>query len=65
MRRRDLAFDSAKSISGLSFGIGFRVSKFNFSYALASYNSAGSSNHFSITTNLGSFKKTAQSTEKK
>lgn len=57
MRRRDLAFESAKSISGLSFGIGFRVSKFHFSYALASYNAAGSSNHFSISTNLGSFKK--------
>lgn len=58
MRRRDLAFDSAKSISGLSFGIGFRVSRFHFSYALASYNAAGSSNHFSISTNLGKFKKT-------
>lgn len=57
MRRRDLAFDSARSISGLSFGIGFRVSKFHLSYSLASYNVAGSSNHFSITTNLGSFKK--------
>ncbi len=58
MRRRDLAFDSVKSISGLSFGIGFRVSRFHFSYALASYNAAGSSNHFSISTNLGKFKKT-------
>lgn len=57
MRRRDLAFDSAKSISGLSFGIGFRVSKIHFSYALAAYNAAGSSNHFSISTNLGSFRK--------
>jgi hypothetical protein len=64
MRRRDLAFDSVKSISGLSFGVGFRVSKFHFSYALASYNSAGSSNHFSITTKLGSFRKASQPTEK-
>lgn len=60
MRRRDLAFDSSKSISGLSFGVGFRVSKFHFSYALASYNAAGSSNHFSIATNLSSFKKTVK-----
>ncbi len=63
MRRRDLAFDSAKSISGLSFGIGFRVSRFHFSYALASYNTAGSSNHFSISTNLGSFKKVEKPAE--
>ncbi len=63
MRRRDLAFDSAKSISGLSFGIGFRVSKFHFSYSLASYNAAGSSNHFSISTNLGSFKKAEKPAE--
>jgi hypothetical protein len=58
MRRRDLAFDSAKSISGLSFGLGLRVSKFHLSYALAAYNAAGSSNHFSISTNLSSFRKT-------
>lgn len=63
MRRRDLAFDSAKSISGISFGAGFRVSRFHFSYALASYNAAGSSNHFSITTNLGIFRKSEKSAD--
>jgi len=57
MRRRDLLYESHRSMAGLSFGIGFRVSKFVLSYGLASYNSAGSSSHFSISTNLGHYQK--------
>jgi hypothetical protein len=53
MRRRDLIFDTVRSLSGLSFGTGFRLSRFKFDYALAFYNVAGRSHHFSLTTYLG------------
>ncbi len=53
MRRRDLIFDTVRSLSGLSFGTGFRISRFQFNYALAFYNVAGRSHHFSLATYLG------------
>ena len=55
MRRKDLIVDSRKGMVGFSWGLGFKISKFHLSYGRAKYHMAGSTNHFSITTNLSSF----------
>jgi hypothetical protein len=54
-RRQELAVESITSTVGYSWGFGLRISKFNFSYGSSRYHLAGSSNYFSITTNLSSF----------
>ncbi len=54
-RRQELKVDSRISTVGYSWGFGFRIYKFNFSYSSSKYHLASSSNHFSITTNISSF----------
>lgn len=56
-RRQELKVPSRPGTVGLSWGIGFRISKFHLSYGRAIYHLAGSSNHITITTNLSSFSK--------
>ncbi len=56
-RRKELMVDSKASTIGFSWGIGFRVSKFNFSYSRAAYHLAGSPNYITLTTNISSFYK--------
>jgi hypothetical protein len=54
-RRQELILTDKQGIAGFSFGIGFKISKFQFSYAYSQYSPVFASNHFSITTNLASF----------
>jgi len=54
-RRKELQVDSRLSTVGISWGFGFRIKKFNLSYARARYHLAGSPNHFTITTNISDF----------
>ncbi|WP_430816940.1 type IX secretion system protein PorQ [Carboxylicivirga sp. RSCT41] len=54
-RRQELGISEKMSTTGFSWGFGFRVYKFHFAYGSARYHLAGSSNHFSISTNLSSF----------
>lgn len=54
-KRRELGIDTKMSTVGLSWGFGFRISKFHISYGRSIYHLAGASNHFSITSNLGEF----------
>jgi len=54
-RRRELQISEKPGFTGFSFGFGFKLSKFQFSYGRASYHLAGASNHFSISTNLSEF----------
>lgn len=54
-RRRELEVDTRTSTVGTSWGFGFRINKFQLSYARAAYNLAGAANHFTITTNLSDF----------
>lgn len=56
-RRQELKVDTRPGTVGLSWGIGFRISKFHLSYGRAIYHLAGPSNHLTITTNLSSFVK--------
>jgi hypothetical protein len=54
-RRQELKIDSKTSTVGFSWGFGFRVSKFHFSYARSAYHLVGSPNYITITTNLSDF----------
>lgn len=54
-RRQELRVESLTSTVGYSWGFGIRIYKFNFSYGSTRYHLGGSSNHFSVTTNLSSF----------
>jgi hypothetical protein len=51
-RRQELKEENKIGLSGFSFGLGFRVSKFHLSYGRAMYHLAGASNHISITTSI-------------
>jgi len=54
-RRAELALENAPGLVGFSWGFGFRIKKFHISYGSASYHVAGSSNHFTLSTNLSEF----------
>ncbi len=55
--RRELSVDSFGSLSGFSFGLGFRVNRFKIDYGLYNMHIAGGVNHLSISTNIKEFKK--------
>ncbi|GAF05456.1 type IX secretion system protein PorQ [Saccharicrinis fermentans] len=55
-RRQELGFENRMSTAGLSWGFGFRVYKFLFSYGSARYHLGGASNHFSVSTKLSNFR---------
>ena len=54
-RRQEMKVHSKRSTVGFSWGIGLRVSKFNFSYARSAYHLAGSPNFLSVAFNLSDF----------
>lgn len=59
-RRAELGLDDRAGLAGLSWGFGFRIKKFYFSYGSARYHLAGTSNHFTVSTNIGDFYKNDQ-----
>ena len=56
-RRSELALADRSGLVGFSWGLGFRIKKFHISYGSARYHLAGSSNHFTITTNISEYYK--------
>ncbi len=54
-RRKELGYTERISTAGFSWGFGFKIYKFRFSYASARYHLAGTTNNFSLTTNLSDF----------
>lgn len=56
-RRQEMLIESKTSTIGFSWGFGVKISKFYLSYGRATYHLAGASDHFSISTNLDSFRK--------
>jgi hypothetical protein len=54
-RRQELRINDRPGTAGLSWGLGFRISKFNFAYGRATYHFAGPSNHFTITTRMSNW----------
>jgi hypothetical protein len=57
MRQRELKLPDRKSWGGLTFGLGFKIYKFQISYARANYHIAGGSNHFTLTSRISDWKK--------
>ncbi len=56
-RRKEMVLPDKGGLVGFSMGLGFKISKFQFSYAFTKYHAGGNANHFTVTTNLGSFVK--------
>jgi hypothetical protein len=54
-RRQEMKVDEKTSTVGFSWGFGFRVSAFQFSYARSRYHLVGSPNFITITADLGYF----------
>lgn len=59
-RRKELILPDKQGIAGFSFGLGFRISKFHFSYAYSQYSPVFGAHNFSITSNLSSFLRPAR-----
>lgn len=57
LRRKEMAVESRTGMVGFSWGLGIKVSKFNFSYSRAAYHLVGSPNFISIGTNLSEWSK--------
>lgn len=55
--KKDGSIRNIKSLAGFSGGIGFKIKRFRISYGLGVYHIDGSTNHFTIATNLSEFKK--------
>lgn len=57
LRRQEMKVVSRPGTVGFSWGIGLKISKFNFSYSRAAYHITGSPNFISVATNLGDWGK--------
>lgn len=55
--QQELRMNTRRSSAGLTFGLGFRVSKFMIQYSRGVYHVSGAANLFSVTTRFGDFKK--------
>lgn len=51
-RRQEMKIDSRSGMTGLSWGLGIHISRFQINYARSSWHLAGASNHFSVNVNL-------------
>lgn len=54
LRRRELRLDTSSAGAGLSFGLTFRLSQFQFDYTRAYYHASGASNYFTLSRSLAS-----------
>jgi hypothetical protein len=55
-RRQELSVNQYRSLSGMTFGAGIRISRFRLDYGRNNYHLAGGMNHLSISTNLKEFR---------
>lgn len=56
-RRKELMVTTRPGLTGFSFGVSMKISKFIISYGRAGYHLGGGADHFSISTNLAEFVK--------
>lgn len=61
-RRQEMKVSTRAAMVGFSYGFGIRISKFEISYARASYSLAGGTNHITISTNIDAFKSKKKNT---
>lgn len=57
LRKKELSVPGRTSLDAFSFGLGIKVKRLKFSYALAAYTSAGTSHHITLSSDLKSFKR--------
>ena len=57
LRKAELSVPGKTTLNALSMGVGFRMKRLKFSYAIASYASKGTSHHITLSTDLKSFKR--------
>ncbi len=57
LRRAELKLNDVFTISGFSFGVGFKVSKIFIDYGYSSYHLAAGAHHFTLSTSIQDFKK--------
>ncbi len=55
LRRSGLRVEGLRGLSGFSFGLGIKVSRFHIDFGQSFYHLGGSLTHFGFTTNLGEF----------
>jgi len=65
LRRKELRLEDTSGGAGISYGLLFKVKKFEFSYTRSSYHVAGGTNNFSLSTNFSRFIKKTDSLELK
>lgn len=56
-RRKELTQLGKKGLTGFSYGVGFRISKFHINFSRSTYHISGAMNYLSLATNFGSWKK--------
>jgi hypothetical protein len=56
-RLKEMQLPDKSGAVGMSFGLGFKISKFQFSYAFSKYHAIGNVNNVTVTTNFSSFGK--------
>ena len=61
LRKKELSIPGRTTLDAFSFGLGMRIKRLKFSYALASYTSAGTSHHITLSTDLKSFRRKSSS----
>ena len=57
LRHKELTVENFRSLAGFSGGIGMKINRFRVEYGHAFYHLAGGINHFSVATDLGSFRR--------
>lgn len=61
LRRKELSIAGTTSLNAFSFGLGMRIKRFKFSYALASYAASATSHHLTLSTDLKTFRRKSSS----
>ena len=56
-QRKELTVENFRTLTGFSAGIGMKINRFRVSYGHAFYHLAGGTNHISIATDIGSFRR--------
>jgi len=56
-RRKELGTDTRMATTGLSWGFGFKIYRFQFHYARAAYNLAGASNMITLSSRINDWRK--------
>lgn len=57
LRKKELSVNTLRSLAGWSLGFGMKVKRFRIDYGHAFYHIGGSTNHFTLSTNIQEFSK--------